>query len=138
MPTLTRHFYKPHTSALKLPDLIEVQTASYKWLFEEGIRELLDEISGIIPTSKFNNLMEHIINKQTKHVDQLVNELFLEGYSMVNQVIAFHNYIIDSKLTSEQKSNILCKIADIDQNLIKGCDEYIQFMKLAYHIMVTI
>ena len=57
---------------------------------------------------------------------------------MVNQVIAFHNYIIESGLTSEQKSNILCKLADIDQNLIKGCDEYIQFMKLAYHIMITI
>lgn len=100
--------------------------------------ELLDEISGIIPTSKFNNLMEHIINKQTLKVDELVNELFLEGYSMVNQIIAFHNYIVESKFTSEQKSNILCKISDIDQNLIKGCDEYIQFMKLAYHIMVTI
>jgi replication factor C subunit 2/4 len=100
--------------------------------------ELLDEISGIIPTNRFNKLMEIIINKQTKEVDQLINELFLEGYSMVNQIIAFHNYIIESKLTSEQKSNILCKLADIDQNLIKGCDEYIQFMKLAYHIMVTI
>jgi len=41
-------------------------------------------------------------------------------------------------LPSDKKSNILCKIADIDQNLIKGCDEYIQFMKLVYHIMVTI
>lgn len=100
--------------------------------------ELLDEISGIIPSAKFNKLMEYVLKKDTKIVDQLVNDLFLEGYSMVNQVIAFHNYIIDSGLTSEQKSNILCKLADIDQNLIKGCDEYIQFMKLAYHIMITI
>ena len=100
--------------------------------------ELLDEISGIIPSTKFNKLMDHVFKKDTHMVDQLVNDLFLEGYSMVNQVIAFHNYIIDSGLTSEQKSNILCKLADIDQNLIKGCDEYIQFMKLAYHIMITI
>lgn len=100
--------------------------------------ELLDEISGIIPNSKFNKLMEHIIKKDTDLVDKMINELFLEGYSMVNQVIAFHNYVVESGLTSEQKSNILCKLADIDQNLIKGCDEYIQFMKLAYHIMVTI
>ena len=100
--------------------------------------ELLDEISGIIPNSKFNKLMEHIIKKDTDLVDKMINELFLEGYSMVNQVITFHNYIVESELTSEQKSNILCKLADIDQNLIKGCDEYIQFMKLSYHIMVTI
>ncbi len=100
--------------------------------------ELLDEISGIIPSAKFNKLMENIFKKDTKMVDQIVNDLFLEGYSMVNQVITFHNYIIDSNLTSKQKSNILSKLADIDQNLIKGCDEYIQFMKLAYHIMITI
>jgi len=100
--------------------------------------EVLDEISGIIPSTKFNKLMEHIIKKEIKLVDKIINELFLEGYSMINQVIAFHNYILDSKLTSDQKSNILCKLVDIDQNLIKGCDEYIQFMKIAYHIMITI
>jgi replication factor C subunit 2/4 len=100
--------------------------------------ELLDEISGIIPITKFTKLMEHIFKKDTRLVDQTVNELFLEGYSMVNQIITFHNFIIGSSLTSEQKSNIVCKLADIDQNLIKGCDEYIQFMKLAYHIMITI
>ncbi len=32
---------------LALPDLIEVQRASYNWLFEEGLRELLDEISPV-------------------------------------------------------------------------------------------
>jgi replication factor C subunit 2/4 len=100
--------------------------------------ELLDEISGIIPLIKFNKLMEHVFKKETQIVDQIVNELFLEGYSMVNQVIIFHNYILNSKLTSQQKSNILCKLADIDQNLIKGCDEYIQCMRLVYHIMITI
>jgi replication factor C subunit 2/4 len=100
--------------------------------------ELLDEMSGIIPSSKFNILINHIINKNTQQVDQIINDLFMEGYSMVNQIIIFHNYIVNSTLTSEQKSNILCKLADIDQNLIKGCDEYIQFMKLVYHIMVII
>ncbi len=31
----------------KLPDLVEVQTKSYDWLYKEGLRELLDEISPI-------------------------------------------------------------------------------------------
>jgi DNA-directed RNA polymerase subunit beta len=30
-----------------LPDLIEVQKKSYKWLFDEGIQELLREISPV-------------------------------------------------------------------------------------------
>ncbi len=100
--------------------------------------ELLDEMSGIIPSEKFNKLMNYIFTKDIHNVDLTINGLFLEGYSMVNQIISFHNYIVNSKLSSNVKSNILCKIADIDQNLIKGCDEYIQFMKLAYHIMVMI
>ena len=49
---------------------------------------------------------------------------------MVNQIILFHNYILNLDIPSEKKSDILCKLADIDQNLIKGCDEFIQFMKL--------
>ena len=100
--------------------------------------ELLDEMSGVIPTEKFNNLMDAIIKKDSLLVDTLVNNIFLEGYSMINQIIAFHNYILKMNISSENKSNILCKLADIDQYLIKGCDEYIQCMKLAYHIMVTI
>jgi len=100
--------------------------------------ELLDEMSGIIPHDKFIKLMNFIIKKDINTVDTIINNLFLEGYSMVNQIITFHDYIINLNLPSDKKSNILCKIADIDQNLIKGCDEYIQFMKLVYHIMVTI
>ena len=100
--------------------------------------ELLDEMSGIIPTEKFNQLMQTIFQKDYKLVDSLVNSLFLEGYSMVNQIILFHNYIINSDIDSYKKSNILCKISDVDQNLIKGCDEFIQFMRLSYHIMITI
>lgn len=100
--------------------------------------ELLDEISGAIPENKFNELTQSILNKDTVKVDQIINNIFLEGYSMVNQIMLFHSFIINSQLSSEKKSNIVCKIAEIDQNLIKGCDEYIQLMKLSYHIMVTI
>ena len=100
--------------------------------------ELLDEMSGVIPQEKFKKLMGYVLKKEIDSVDSMINSLFLEGYSMVNQVITFHDYVVNLDLPSDKKSNILCKIADIDQNLIKGCDEYIQFMKLVYHIMVTI
>ena len=82
--------------------------------------------------------MQTIFQKDYKMVDFIINSLFLEGYSMVNQIILFHDYIINSDIDSYKKSNILCKISDVDQNLIKGCDEFIQFMRLSYHIMITI
>jgi replication factor C subunit 2/4 len=100
--------------------------------------ELLDEMSGIIPQNEFCNLTENILSKNTENVDSIIYRLFLEGYSMVNQIILFHNYILKLDIPSEKKANILCKLAEIDQNLIKGCDEYIQFMKLAYYIMITL
>ena len=62
----------------------------------------------------------------------------LESYSIVNQIMIFHNYIIQLNLDSKKKSEILCKIAEIDKSLVKGCDEFIQFMKLVYFIMITI
>lgn len=100
--------------------------------------ELLDEISGVIPKDKFNKLMEAIEKKEVQNVDNLIEQIFLEGYSMVNQILVLHNYILQMSIPGDKKSDILCKLSDVDQNLIKGCDEYIQFMKLAYHIMITI
>ena len=100
--------------------------------------EILDDISGIIPINTFNILIEYILKKDNINVDLLVNKISLDGYSLVNQIIIFHNYIINSDINSQKKSDILYKIAEIDQSLIKGCDEYIQFMKLVYFIMITI
>jgi replication factor C subunit 2/4 len=100
--------------------------------------ELLNEMSGIIPNNKFNELIDSIFKKDIKNVDFLINNIFLEGYSLVNQINIFHNFIINLELQSDKKANILCKLAEIDQNLIKGCDEYIQLMKFAYHIMINI
>jgi replication factor C subunit 2/4 len=100
--------------------------------------ELLDDVSGIIPSCSINKLMEYILNKDDKNVDIMINKFNLDSYSLVNQIMVFHNYIINSNIDSKKKSQILCKLAEIDQSLIKGCDEYIQFMKLVYFIMIII
>ncbi|MEK9166874.1 MAG: DNA-directed RNA polymerase subunit beta [Patescibacteria group bacterium] len=44
---LKRRFFVDNDNQFEFPNLIEVQTDSYKWFLEEGIRELLDEISPI-------------------------------------------------------------------------------------------
>ena len=100
--------------------------------------ESLDEISGVIPSNKFNKLMEYVFIKDMHNVDLLINSFFLDGYSIVNQILCFHNYIINSDIESSKKANILCKLAEVDQNLIKGCDEYIQYMRFVYYIMIII
>lgn len=100
---------------------------------------LLNEFSGFIPEETFNNLIENIYNKNYNNVDNIINKIILDGYSLVLQISLFHNYILNTnKLSSIQKSNIMIKLAEIDQNLIEGCDEYILFYNLVYFIMINI
>src|SRR3989338_686215 len=42
-----RRYFTDVRQSMEVPDLIEVQSASYDWFFKEGIRELFDELSPI-------------------------------------------------------------------------------------------
>ena len=108
---------------------------SYDELYNENI---LDEISGILPNDIFNELIQYIFDKNLLKIDELIKNIYLEGYSLVNQILLFHDFIINSELTNKQKAKIITKIADVDQNLIKGCDEYIQLIRLIYYIVSII
>ncbi|MFN7160535.1 MAG: DNA-directed RNA polymerase subunit beta [Candidatus Gracilibacteria bacterium] len=46
-----RNYYTQDKEDYPYPDLLEVQTDSYRWFLEEGIRELLDEVSPISDVS---------------------------------------------------------------------------------------
>ena len=96
---------------------------------------MLDEVSGIIKQVQFDELIENINNKNFYAINKNIENIILNGYSLVNQIILFHDYIINADLTNEQKSQIIIKLTDIDQNLIKGCDEFIQFIRLVYYII---
>jgi len=45
--TPTRKYFTNLRDAIPLTDLVEIQKKSYKWFFEEGLKELFDEISPI-------------------------------------------------------------------------------------------
>jgi len=42
-----RKFFVDQSLAMEMPDLIEVQKNSYRWFLEEGLKDLLDEVSPI-------------------------------------------------------------------------------------------
>lgn len=95
----------------------------------------LDELAGYISLDKLINWLSDCINKKDILVFEFTREFFNEGYSLVNQMVNIKNLIISNKkLTDEEKCMIIIKLMEIDQNLIKGCDEYIQFLKLGYYI----
>ena len=107
----------------------------YNLYNEKDINNIIEEVSGIIQHDEFNNLMENIYNKDFNNINKIIKKITLNGYSLVNQIILFHDYIINSELSNEQISKIIIKLTDIDQNLIKGCDEFIQFTRLVYYII---
>ena len=45
--TPTRKYFTTLREAIPLTDLVEIQKKSYHWFFEEGLKELFDEISPI-------------------------------------------------------------------------------------------
>ena len=95
-------------------------------------QDILNEISGIIPINKFNDLTDAIISKDSKIIDKVIIESVNAGYSLVNQITFFDDYIKKSTFSSKVKSLLSLKLTEIDNNLLKGSDEYIEFMRLAY------
>ena len=95
-------------------------------------QDILNEISGIIPIDKCNDLINAIISKDSKIIDKIIIDSVNAGYSLVNQITFFDEYIKKSMFSSKVKSLLSLKLTEIDNNLLKGCDEYIEFMRLAY------
>ena len=76
------------------------------------------------------------IDNKEDDVLEFINYVYNSGYSLVNQIYSIHNLIIESKkIPSDIKSDLIIMLGNIDQNLIKGCDELIQLYRLAYFIM---
>jgi len=97
--------------------------------------DILNEISGIIPPKLFNKLMNYIFSKNIDKINYIINYIYLNSYSLINQIIIIHDYIINYNISSIIKSKIIYKLTEIDQNLINGCDEYIQLMNFAFYII---
>jgi replication factor C subunit 2/4 len=96
-------------------------------------QDKLNEFSGIIPQTTFNELTTAIINKESPNIDKIINDVVNDGYSLVNQVLFFHNYIKSNEnFTSKERALLSIKLTEIDYNLIKGGDELIEFMRLVY------
>lgn len=96
---------------------------------------VIDEISGVINIEKLEKFINNCIEMNEPEVLEFIEYFYYSGYSLVNQVFSLHNIIINSKVPDDIKCKIVLILIDIDQNLIKGCDELIQINKLAYFIM---
>jgi replication factor C subunit 2/4 len=113
--------------------------------------DIITEISGKISDNTFNELIETIINEDSIKMNKLINQITNDGFSLVNQLKLFFDFVKDEQklynilknklkdennldlIVSQIKSKLVIKISEIDYNLLKGGDEYIEFMHLAYN-----
>lgn len=109
----------------------------YNCFGDEVSSLIIDEISGVINDLKLDKFINDCIKKKEEEVINFINYIYNSGYSLVNQIYPLHNLILNStKINPESKAEILICLANIDQNLIKGCDEIIQLYRLSYFIML--
>jgi replication factor C subunit 2/4 len=97
--------------------------------------DMLNDISGKINDDIFNQIIINIKNNNLKKINELIKYIYNQGYSLVNQIILFHKYILNSDLSNKNKSLAIIKLCEVDQSLLKGCDEYIQYMNLIYYLL---
>jgi replication factor C subunit 2/4 len=99
--------------------------------------QLINEISGIIPQEQLSTFIEKCIDQDINSVETIINEFYNNAFSLTIQLNYIINLIIqNTRLSTKNKSLIIEKICTIDQHLLNGCDEYIQFLKLAYNIII--
>ncbi len=102
--------------------------------------DLIETMSGIIPNDKLNEFIEVCINtsisNNSKNIDKMIDDFYKNSYSLTVMIPYILDIIIKhKKINDKVKSLIVQKILSIDNFLLNGCDENIQYNRLAYSIM---
>ena len=97
---------------------------------------LIDIISGLIPEKLFFDFIEKCLEGNMIKADDYIKYFYKNSYSLTVMIPYILDYIIHhKKLHDNAKSLIIQKILSIDNYLLSGCDENIQYNRLAYSLM---
>jgi replication factor C subunit 2/4 len=99
-------------------------------------KNMIFELSGIIDKNSICDFIDSCLTKNITKVNYYTKDFHKKSYSLTNQIKIITDYLINNKNISDNvKSKILLKILEIDYNLNNSCNEYIQYMNLAYFII---
>ncbi len=97
--------------------------------------ELIQNISGIISYELLENFFDICYKGNMKEADKMIDYFYKNSFSLTLVIPYLLNIIIKhKKLNDNTKSLIVQKILSIDNNLLNGCDELIQYNRLAYSL----
>ena len=102
--------------------------------------ELIETMSGIIPNNILNDFFDECMNARISNnsskVDKIINDFYKNSYSLTIMIPYILDIIIKhKKINNNVKSLLVQKVLSIDNYLLNGCDENIQYNRLAYSIM---
>lgn len=92
-----------------------------------------NNIFGYLSIKELENWLYNSMNNENEIIN-IVNKFDNDGYTLILQIQNIYNIILNKKIDNDIKNNIFSKLIDIEQKLIKGCNNYIQFMRLSYYI----
>jgi replication factor C subunit 2/4 len=97
---------------------------------------LIETMSGVIPHNILNDFINICIKGESDKVDKMIDDFYKQSYSLTIMIPYILDIIIKhKKLNDNVKSLLVQKVLSIDNNLLNGCDENIQYNRLAYSIM---
>lgn len=94
------------------------------------------EMFGLINIKLLYKWLNYCLKNEEIKVLKIIDKFTNDGFSIVNQIKEIINLLKKSNIESSILSKIFIKITEVENNLLKGCDEYIQFVRLSYYIMV--
>lgn len=100
---------------------------------------IIEIASGIMPQKILIQFIEDCIAGKMEKINTMINMFYTESYSLTIQIPNIINYIIKKpKMPDSVKSHICELLLSIDNYLLNGCDEIIQYNRLAYGIYFQI
>jgi len=95
-------FYSNDHVKVELPNLIEIQKSSYQWLFKEGIRELLDEIS---PVDDFTSEALSLEFGNYDLGESKVDEVTARNRNLTYKAPLMCDVILSNRITNKKKAS---------------------------------
>ena len=96
---------------------------------------IIETMSGIIPRNIIIDFFESSIKGDMNKVDKMIEIFYKESYSLTIMIPYILDIIIHHKHINDKiKSLLTQKVLSIDNFLLNGCDENIQYNRLAYSI----
>jgi replication factor C subunit 2/4 len=93
--------------------------------------DTINEIGGLVTDKNIDKIINETINTDYQKIQQIIKNFLADGYSVSQYINELVEYIVKTNLFSEDlKGFILFKLSEIEYNLNKRGDEYIQMMNI--------